>query len=49
MAEQFWFHRMAEHWSIPQRLDLIEHVKRAHLQVVQIGTFGPIFYGLADD
>ena len=49
MAEKFWFNRMAEHWSIPQRLDLVEHVKRAKLQVVQVGTFGPMFYSLADD
>ena len=49
MAENFWFNRMVEHWSIPQRLDLVEHVKRAKLQVVQVGTFGPMFYSLADD
>ena len=47
--ENFWFNRMVEHWSIPQRLDLVEHVRRADLQVVQAGTFGPMFYGLADD
>lgn len=49
MAENFWFNRMAEHWSIPERLDLVEHVRRAKLQVVQMGTFGPMFYSLADD
>lgn len=49
MAEKFWFNRMAEHWSIPQRLDLVEHVRRSKLQVVQVGTFGPMFYSLADD
>ena len=49
MAENFWFNRMAEHWSIPERLDLVEHVSRAKLQVVQVGTFGPMFYSLADD
>ncbi len=49
MAKNFWFNRMAEHWSIPQRLDLVEHVRRAKLQVVQVGTFGPMFYSLADD
>ena len=49
MAEKFWFNRMAEHWSIPERLDLVEHVKRAKLQVVQVGTFGPMFYSLVDD
>lgn len=40
---------MAEHWVVPQRLDLVEHVRRGRLQVVQTGTFGPQFYGLADD
>ena len=49
MGEKFWFNRMAEHWSIPERLDLVEHVRRAKLQVVQVGTFGPMFYSLADD
>lgn len=45
----FWFNRMTEHWVVPQRLDLVDHVRRAGLQVVQTGTFGPQFYGLADD
>ena len=45
----FWFNRMTEHWVAPQRLDLVEHVRRGRLQVVQTGTFGPQFYGLADD
>ena len=49
MPEKFWFNRMTEHWSIPHRLDLVEHVRRAKLQVVQVGTFGPMFYSLADD
>ncbi len=45
----FWFNRMVEHWVAPQRIDLVEHVRRARLQLVQTGTFGPQFYGLADD
>ena len=49
MVGNFWFNRMAEHWSIPERLDLVDHVRRAKLQVVQVGTFGPMFYSLADD
>jgi hypothetical protein len=44
-----WFNRMTEHWVVPQRLDLEQHVRRAGLQLVQTGTFGPQFYGLADD
>ncbi len=45
----FWFNRMAEYWVMPLHVDLAEHVSRAKLQVVQTGTFGPMFYGLADD
>ena len=45
----FWFNRMAEYWVMPLQLDLAEHVRRARLQVVQTGTFGPMFYGLAED
>lgn len=49
MTEKFWFNRMVEHWSIPERIDLVDHVRRAKLQVVQVGTWGPMFYSLADD
>lgn len=45
----FWFNRMVEYWGIPTHLDLVEHVRRARLQLVQLGDFGPMFYGLADD
>ena len=34
---------------VPQRLDLVEHVRRGRVQLVQLGTYGPMFYGLADD
>ena len=44
-----WFNRMAEHWVVPTRLDLEQHVRRTGLQLVQTGTFGPQFYSLADD
>ncbi len=49
MAEAFWFNRMVEYWSLPLHLDLPALVRRARLQLVQAGTFGPMFYGLADD
>jgi hypothetical protein len=49
MTEKFWFNRMVEHWTPPQRLDLVEHVRRGRLQVVQTGNFGPQLYSLADD
>lgn len=47
--KDFWFNRMAEYWVMPLQLDLAEHVQRAKLQLVQTGTFGPMFYGLAND
>lgn len=40
---------MVEYWGVPQGIDLAQLVRRAHIQVVQAGTFGPQFYGLADD
>jgi len=45
----FWFNRMVEHWTVPQRLDLPDQVRRGRIQVVQTGTLGPQFYGLAGD
>ena len=41
----FWFNRMAEFWVVPREFDLAEHARRAQLQLVQAGTFGPMFYG----
>ena len=49
MTGTFWFNRLVQYWSIPLNLDLADLVKRARIQVVQAGTFGPQFYGLADD
>lgn len=49
MPDVFWFNRMVEYWSIPLRLDLGDLVRRARIQMVQAGTFGPQFYSLADD
>ena len=49
MSEKIWFNRMVEHWTPPQRLDLVEHVRRGRLQLVQTGNFGPQLYSLADD
>jgi hypothetical protein len=49
MATDYWFNRMVEYWSIPLNLDLPGHVRKAGLQLVQAGTFGPQFYSLADD
>ena len=45
----YWFNRFTEHWLVPQRLDLVEHVRRGRVQVVQTGTLGPQFYSNAED
>ena len=49
MPDNFWFNRIVEYWVMPQGDELIEHIRRAKVQVVQIGNFGPLLYGLADD
>ena len=49
MPDNFWFNRIVEYWVMPQGYELIEHIRRAKVQVVQIGNFGPLLYGLADD
>lgn len=47
--DSFWFNRFVQYWTVPLRFDLVDLVSRARLQVVQTGTLGPQFYGLADD
>ena len=49
MPNDSWFNRIVEYWVMPQGDELVEHIRRAKLQVVQIGNFGPLLYGLADD
>lgn len=49
MSSGFWFNRMVQYWSLPVHIDLADLTRQAHLQLVQAGTFGPMFYGLADD
>ena len=49
MPDNFWFNRIVEYWVMPQGDELIEHIRRAKVQVVQISNFGPLLYGLADD
>lgn len=45
----FWFNRLIEYWTLPTPEQILEHVRRGHVQVVQMGNFGPDFYSLADD
>lgn len=50
MSQSFWFNRMVEYWTMPTQIEkVVEHVRRARIQVVQTGNFGPDFYSLADD
>jgi len=45
----FWFNRFIEYWTLPAAEQVVDHVRRGHVQVVQVGNFGPDFYGLAED
>jgi len=45
----FWFNRLIEYWSLPTADQVVDHVRRGKVQVVQMGNFGPDFYGLAGD
>ncbi len=49
MAGEFWFNRMLEYWSVPLKVDVVDLVRRGRVQMVQIGTYCPQFYALADD
>ena len=50
MSQPYWFNRMVEYWTMPTDIEtVVEHVRRARIQVVLSGNFGPDFYSLADD
>ncbi|MDP6778346.1 MAG: hypothetical protein QGI83_16445 [Candidatus Latescibacteria bacterium] len=49
MAPDRWFNRLIEYWSLPPPAEVVDHVRRGKVQVVQMGNFGPDFYSLADD
>ena len=49
MATEFWFNRLIEYWTLPQAEQVVDHVRRGNVQIVQMGNFGPDFYSLADD
>ena len=36
MVEKFWFNRIIEYWTMPRGLDLVAHVRRGRVQVVQV-------------
>ena len=41
--------RIIEHWSLPSAAQVLDHVRRAQIQLVQVGNFGVDFYSLAED
>jgi len=49
MNTGFWFNRLIEYWTLPTADQVVDHVRRGKVQVVQMGNFGPDFYGLAGD
>jgi len=40
MKTEFWFNRLIEYWTLPRAEEVVEHVIRGKVQVVQIGNFG---------
>ena len=41
--------RIIEHWILPDTPQVLDHVRRARIQLVQVGNFGVEFYSLAGD
>ena len=41
--------RIIEHWILPDAPQVLDHVRRARIQLVQVGNFGVEFYSLAGD
>lgn len=41
--------RIIEHWTLPTAAQVVDHVRRARIQLVQMGNFGVEFYSLTDD
>lgn len=41
--------RMIEHWTLPTADQVVGHVRRARIQLVQVGNFGVDFYSLVGD
>ena len=40
--------RIIEHWTLPTADQVLDHVRRAQIQLVQVGNFGSDFYSLAE-
>lgn len=41
--------RIIEHWTLPRADQVLDHVRRARIELVQVGNFGADFYSLAGD
>ena len=41
--------RIIEHWTLPTADLVVDHVRRARIQLVQVGNFGVEFYSLTND
>ena len=41
--------RIIEHWTLPQASQVLDHVRRARIELAQVGNFGADFYSLAGD
>ena len=49
MNTGFWFNRLIEYWTLPTADQVVDHVRRGKVQLVQVGNFGPDFFALAGD
>ena len=49
MQSQRRISRIIEHWTLPTADQVLDHVRRAQIQLVQVGNFGADFYSLAED
>ena len=49
MAADRWFNRFIEYWTLPKAEAVLDHVRRADVQLVQCGNFGPDFYSMASN
>ena len=49
MGAQRRISRIIEHWTLPAASQVVDHVRRARIQLVQVGNFGVDFYSLVGD
>lgn len=49
MTEPRRLSRIIEHWTLPRAAQVLDHVRRGRIELVQVGNFGADFYSLAGD